>query len=131
MCTWCPVHENTTWGASLNLCNTMHASPAFIKGDGNSQPEGLNPRQPKPAFSCPTHPATGLCLRAEFIIDRNGQPVKRYKSAFDPAEFEGDIRLLLVGLAFWGLLEWRASMRECWKCWEEECRRRGGLGLWS
>jgi len=35
----------------------------------------------------------------KFIVDRSGAAVKRYKSAFDPAEFEGDVRLLLAGKA--------------------------------
>lgn len=33
----------------------------------------------------------------KFLIDRNGQPVKRFKSAFDPTDFEGDVRLVLAG----------------------------------
>mmetsp|Transcript_31659 Transcript_31659/g.70404 ORF Transcript_31659/g.70404 Transcript_31659/m.70404 type:complete len:85 (+) Transcript_31659:595-849(+) len=33
----------------------------------------------------------------KFMIDRNGQPVKRYKSAFDPLDFEGDLRLVMAG----------------------------------
>lgn len=33
----------------------------------------------------------------KFLCDRDGVPVKRYKSAFDPADFEGDVRLLLAG----------------------------------
>ena len=32
----------------------------------------------------------------KFMINREGQPVKRFKSAFDPIGFEGDVRLLLV-----------------------------------
>lgn len=33
----------------------------------------------------------------KFLVDRNGQPVKRFGPAFDPLEFEGDVRLLLAG----------------------------------
>ena len=33
----------------------------------------------------------------KFLIDRRGVPVKRFKPAFDPLEFEGDVRLLLAG----------------------------------
>lgn len=33
----------------------------------------------------------------KFLVDRNGRPVKRYKPAFDPAEFEDDVRLVLAG----------------------------------
>lgn len=33
----------------------------------------------------------------KFLCDRDGIPVKRFKSAFDPLEFEGDVRLLLAG----------------------------------
>jgi len=33
----------------------------------------------------------------KFLVDRNGQPVKRYKSAFDPLDFEADVRLVLAG----------------------------------
>jgi glutathione peroxidase-family protein len=32
----------------------------------------------------------------KFIINRDGHVVKRFKSAFDPEGFEGDVRLLLV-----------------------------------
>lgn len=35
---------------------------------------------------------------AKFLVDRNGQPVKRYKPSFDPLEMEGDLRLVLAGL---------------------------------
>jgi len=34
----------------------------------------------------------------KFVIDRNGQAVKRLKPGFDPLEAESDIRLLLVSL---------------------------------
>ena len=30
----------------------------------------------------------------KFLVDRNGQPVKRYKPAFDPLDFEDDVRLV-------------------------------------
>lgn len=33
----------------------------------------------------------------KFIVDRDGKPRKRFGPAFDPLEFEGDIRLLLAG----------------------------------
>lgn len=33
----------------------------------------------------------------KFIISRDGQPLKRYKPAFDPLEFEDDVRLMLAG----------------------------------
>jgi len=33
----------------------------------------------------------------KFLVDRNGQPVKRFGSAFNPADFESDVRLLLAG----------------------------------
>lgn len=33
----------------------------------------------------------------KFLVDRNGQPVKRFGPGFDPLEFEGDVRLLLAG----------------------------------
>lgn len=32
----------------------------------------------------------------KFLCDKNGVPVKRFKSAFDPLDFEGDVRLLLA-----------------------------------
>lgn len=35
----------------------------------------------------------------KFLVDRDGQPVKRFKPAFDPLEFESDVRLLLAGFA--------------------------------
>jgi glutathione peroxidase len=34
----------------------------------------------------------------KFLVDKNGIPVKRFKSAYDPLEFEGDVRLLLNNL---------------------------------
>lgn len=33
----------------------------------------------------------------KFLVSRKGIPVKRFKPAFDPLEFEGDVRLLLAG----------------------------------
>ena len=33
----------------------------------------------------------------KFLCDKRGVPVKRFKSAFDPLDFEGDVRLLLAG----------------------------------
>jgi len=33
----------------------------------------------------------------KFLIDRKGQPVKRFKPSFDPLEFEKDVQLLLQG----------------------------------
>lgn len=33
----------------------------------------------------------------KFLVDRNGQPVKRYKPAFEPLDFENDLRLVLAG----------------------------------
>lgn len=33
----------------------------------------------------------------KFLINREGMPVKRFKSAYDPLDFEGDVRLLLAG----------------------------------
>jgi len=33
----------------------------------------------------------------KFLYDKSGVPVKRFKSAFDPLDFEGDVRLLLAG----------------------------------
>lgn len=33
----------------------------------------------------------------KFLCDRRGVPVKRFKPAFDPVDFEGDVRLLLAG----------------------------------
>ena len=38
----------------------------------------------------------------KFLVDRQGIPVKRFKSAYDPLDFEGDVRLLLKGVCvFW------------------------------
>lgn len=34
----------------------------------------------------------------KFLVDRNGQPIKRYKPAYDPLDFEADVRLALAGL---------------------------------
>jgi glutathione peroxidase len=33
----------------------------------------------------------------KFLCNSAGIPVKRFKSGYDPAEFEGDVRLLLAG----------------------------------
>lgn len=33
----------------------------------------------------------------KFIVDGTGKAVKRYKPAFDPLDFEGDVRLLVAG----------------------------------
>lgn len=33
----------------------------------------------------------------KFLVDRNGQPVKRYKPSFDPLDFEKDVQLVLAG----------------------------------
>lgn len=33
----------------------------------------------------------------KFMVDRNGQPVKRFKPGFDPLDFENDLRLVLAG----------------------------------
>lgn len=33
----------------------------------------------------------------KFLVSRDGVPLKRWKSAFDPMEFEGDVRLALAG----------------------------------
>jgi hypothetical protein len=44
-----------------------------------------------------------MCIRrlcrnyVKFLCDRSGRPVKRYGPAFDPLEFEGDVRLVLAG----------------------------------
>lgn len=35
----------------------------------------------------------------KFLVDRNGRPVKRYGPAFDPLEFEDDVKLVLAGKA--------------------------------
>lgn len=33
----------------------------------------------------------------KFMVNRDGQPMKRYGPSFDPNDFEGDVRLLLAG----------------------------------
>lgn len=33
----------------------------------------------------------------KFLVNREGQAVKRYKPAFDPLDFESDVRLVLAG----------------------------------
>lgn len=38
------------------------------------------------------------CLPRRFLIDRNGNVVKRYKPSFDPLEAENDVRRVLGGL---------------------------------
>lgn len=35
----------------------------------------------------------------KFLVDRNGQAVKRFKPGFDPLEFQDDVRLVLAGKA--------------------------------
>ncbi|GIL80276.1 hypothetical protein Vretimale_17451 [Volvox reticuliferus] len=34
---------------------------------------------------------------AKFLVDREGNPVKRYKPSFDPVNMEADVRLVLAG----------------------------------
>ncbi|GLC46583.1 hypothetical protein PLESTM_001892700 [Pleodorina starrii] len=36
---------------------------------------------------------------AKFLLDREGNPVKRYKPSFDPLNMEADVRLVLAGRA--------------------------------
>lgn len=33
----------------------------------------------------------------KFLVGRDGRPLQRYKPAFDPLDFEGDVRLALAG----------------------------------
>ena len=35
----------------------------------------------------------------KFLVDREGLPVQRYKPAFDPLDFEGDVRALPLSRA--------------------------------
>lgn len=58
----------------------------------------LKQRQPISAPS--TSPGNGEIEwnYVKFLVDRNGQPVKRYKSSYDPLEFEDDVRLVMAGL---------------------------------
>ena len=37
-----------------------------------------------------------LCLQVKFLIDKKGQPVKRFGPQYDPLKFEDDIKLLLA-----------------------------------
>lgn len=46
---------------------------------------------------CTLHNCTSPQNYEKFVVSRDGQTVKRFKSAFDPIEFESDIRLLLAG----------------------------------
>lgn len=48
----------------------------------------------------------------KFLVDRNGRTVKRFKSAFDPQEFEGDVRLLLVGGRLLRACSWATTLVE-------------------
>lgn len=32
----------------------------------------------------------------KFLVDRKGQPIRRYNSIFDPSDFEGDVKLTLA-----------------------------------
>lgn len=34
----------------------------------------------------------------KFLVDRKGQPVKRFKPSFDPLDFEKDLQLVLKGM---------------------------------
>lgn len=53
-----------------------------------------------PAASMSRDPGAIEWNYTKFLVDRRGIPVKRFKSAYDPLEFEGDVRLLLQGTLF-------------------------------
>ncbi|CAD7696778.1 unnamed protein product [Ostreobium quekettii] len=36
----------------------------------------------------------------KFLINRHGQPIRRYRSVFDPLNFEGDVQLALADNGF-------------------------------
>lgn len=55
---------------------------------------------PLPASQAPrigSEPGAITWNYEKFLCDRRGIPVKRYKPAFDPIDFEGDVKLLLAG----------------------------------
>ena len=74
------------------LTNGPDANPLY-KYMKAEQPIELPSSQGPP----PGEPGKLTWNYVKFLIDKNGKPVKRFKPAFDPKEFEGDIRLLLAG----------------------------------
>lgn len=58
----------------------------------------LRSRQPASAPSDRPRPNGELEWNyVKFLVDRNGQPLRRYQPAFDPMNFENDVRLALAG----------------------------------
>lgn len=74
------------------IVNGPDAHPMY-KYMRNQQPISLPSSNPPP----PGEKGRIEWNYVKFIVDRDGQAVKRYKPGFDPLEFEGDIRLLLAG----------------------------------
>ena len=59
----------------------------------------LRARQPLsvPSSSRPSRDGAIEWNYTKFIVDREGIPRKRYGPAFDPLQFEDDVRLILAG----------------------------------
>lgn len=80
------------------LVNGPHAHPlyAYLKSE---QPVSFpNAAGRTPAASLSKDQGAIEWNYTKFLVDRRGIPVKRFKSAYDPLDFEGDVRLLLQGV---------------------------------
>ena len=42
-----------------------------------------------------------MSSQVKFLVDRNGQPVKRFGPQYDPLKFEDDVRPLCLLLTDW------------------------------
>eukprot|EP00891_Asterochloris_glomerata_P008412 jgi/Astpho2/8412/Aster-01465 len=70
-----------------------HPLYKFLKA---KQPESLPTSSlPRPAFV--GQPGSIEWNYTKFLVDRGGNPVRRFKSGFDPMSFEDDVKLLLAG----------------------------------
>lgn len=73
-----------------------------VNGAGTHPIYRVLKQQQRVSLPSSTSPPPGEAGRIEwnytkFLVDRSGVALKRYKPAFDPLEFEADIRLLLAG----------------------------------
>ena len=82
-CLWQPVGVNAQTGLP---CKTSHS----FRRRTQIRPRACNRSLDR------TH-AYAFRNYVKFLCDRTGRPIKRYGPAFDPLDFEGDVRLALAG----------------------------------
>lgn len=71
-------------------------------------PQKVCPEQDCPQKVCPKRMRSLSCFvvshmkwtQVKFLVDRNGQAVKRYKPGFDPLELEGDVSTFSPDIRF-------------------------------